>query len=37
MHRNATKWIAAGAAVVVTAGIVWATPNPTGIVFNPLS
>ncbi|MCB9463503.1 MAG: hypothetical protein H6682_07450 [Candidatus Eisenbacteria bacterium] len=34
MHRNATKWIAAGAAVVVTAGIVWATPNPTGIVFN---
>lgn len=35
MHRNATKWLSAGGALAVTAGVVLAaTPDPTSVLFN---
>lgn len=34
MHRNATKWMVAGAALAVTAGVVLATPDPTSVVVH---
>lgn len=32
MHRNAKKWVVAGAGLAVTAGVVLATPTPTSVV-----